>query len=334
MFLPSFGSQISWLIPAALVLMAATLWVTRHRPRGDRTRAAVIFWGGWLLVTGLLLSFAKGIIHPYYTVALAPAIGAVVAVGATTMWRRRQSWFGRSVLAGSLLITTWWATVLLGRSSNWMPELRWMVLVVGVGTALALLVSPASRRRLSLVIGGLAVVVSLAGPAAYSLDTVVVAHSGAIPSAGPTAAGATGGPGGAGGFGPGGTGGPGGASRPGGAGKLGGAPTSGGTSTGGVGGRPAGFGAGRRLGVGPPDPSRDPNRVHRRRPVGRRQPETGSARPGPVEAPGRRAESWTRRRRAKPSEHCSRRTPRATRGWRPPSDPRARRDTNWPPMIP
>jgi hypothetical protein len=100
MFLPSFGSQISWLIPGSLILIGATLWVTRRAPRTDRTRAAVALWGGWLLVTGLLLSYAKGIIHPYYTVALAPAIGAVVAIGVVTMWRRRDSWLGRGVLSG------------------------------------------------------------------------------------------------------------------------------------------------------------------------------------------------------------------------------------------
>src|ERR1700678_3006545 len=105
MFLPSFGSQISWLIPGALILMGATLFVTRRAPRTDRTRAAVILWGGWLLVTGLLLSYAKGIIHPYYTVALAPAIGAVVAIGVVTMWRRRDSWLGRGVLAAALFAT-------------------------------------------------------------------------------------------------------------------------------------------------------------------------------------------------------------------------------------
>ena len=52
------------------------------RPRTDRTRAALVLWGGWLLVTGLVFSLGKGIIHPYYTVALAPAIGALVGIGA------------------------------------------------------------------------------------------------------------------------------------------------------------------------------------------------------------------------------------------------------------
>jgi 4-amino-4-deoxy-L-arabinose transferase-like glycosyltransferase len=232
MFLPSFGSQISWLIPGALVLMGATLWITRHSPRRDKTRAAVVLFGTWLLVTGLLLSFAKGIIHPYYTVALAPAIGALVAIGVTTMWRQRHQWFGRVVLAVSLLVTTAWAYVLLGRSSSWMPELRVAVVVVGVGSSIGLLVGPAAGRRLSLLVGGLALIVALAAPAAYTIDTVAVAHSGAIPSAGPTASGSSGGPGGLGG--PGGTGGFGGVGGVGGVGGPGGI-TGGIRGTGGIG---------------------------------------------------------------------------------------------------
>jgi 4-amino-4-deoxy-L-arabinose transferase-like glycosyltransferase len=219
MFLPSFGSQISWLIPGSLILIGATLWVTRRAPRTDRTRAAVILWGGWLLVTGLLLSYAKGIIHPYYTVALAPAIGAVVGIGVVTMWRRRDSWLGRAVLAAALSVTALWAFVLLSRASTWMPELRILVLVVGLAAAAALLLAPAGRRRISVLVAAVALLVALAGPAAYTIDTVATSHGGSIPSAGPTASGSTGGPGG------GGVGGPGG-----GRGQFGFAPTGSGTS--------------------------------------------------------------------------------------------------------
>jgi 4-amino-4-deoxy-L-arabinose transferase-like glycosyltransferase len=196
MFLPAFGSQISWLIPGALVLLVATLWICRGRPRTDRTRAAAVFWGGWLLVTGLLLSYAKGIIHPYYTVALAPAIGAVVAVGAVSMWRRRETWLGRGALAGALCSTTLWAYVLLGRATSWMPELRVAVLVFGLAATAALLAAPLRLKGVALLVGGIALLVGLAGPGAYTLETVSVVHSGSIPSAGPTQAGATGGPGG------------------------------------------------------------------------------------------------------------------------------------------
>ena len=70
----------------------------RRRARADAAgghaptarRAAFILWGGWLLVTGVVFSLGKGIIHPYYTVALAPAIGALVGIGAGDAVEARQ----------------------------------------------------------------------------------------------------------------------------------------------------------------------------------------------------------------------------------------------------
>ena len=66
-------------------------------PRTDRTRAALVLWGGWLLVTGLAFSFGQGIIHPYYTVALAPAIGALIGIGGAVIWARRHRADGRAL---------------------------------------------------------------------------------------------------------------------------------------------------------------------------------------------------------------------------------------------
>ena len=91
LFLTSIGGQISWLIPGALIGLVAVLWLTRRAPRTDRTRAGFLLFGGWLLLTGAVFSFAQGIIHPYYTVALAPAVGALVGMGASTLWRRRRA---------------------------------------------------------------------------------------------------------------------------------------------------------------------------------------------------------------------------------------------------
>ena len=72
LFTPEWGGQISWLIPAAVIAFAAMLWVSRRSARTDRTRAAAIMFGGWLLVAGLVLSFMSGTTHSYYAVALAP----------------------------------------------------------------------------------------------------------------------------------------------------------------------------------------------------------------------------------------------------------------------
>ncbi|NUQ32243.1 MAG: glycosyltransferase family 39 protein, partial [Dermatophilaceae bacterium] len=87
MFSSSVGDQISWLIPSALVLLAAGLWFRGRRSRTDLRRAAYLVWGGWLVVTMLVFSFMAGIFHEYYTVALAPAIGALVGMGAVEAWQ-------------------------------------------------------------------------------------------------------------------------------------------------------------------------------------------------------------------------------------------------------
>lgn len=74
LFSGEFGAEASWLLPAALVGLVAGLWFTRRAPRTDGTRAALLLWGGWTVVTVLVFSYMSGIIHPYYTVALAPGI--------------------------------------------------------------------------------------------------------------------------------------------------------------------------------------------------------------------------------------------------------------------
>ena len=88
------GGQISWLLPAALVLLVVGLWLTRRAPRTDRMRASLLLWGGWTVVTALVFSFAQGIFHPYYTVALAPGIAALVGDRRDELWRRRAALAG------------------------------------------------------------------------------------------------------------------------------------------------------------------------------------------------------------------------------------------------
>ena len=90
MFGAEVGGQIAWLLPAALMLLAAGLWLTRRAPRTNRARAAFALWGGWLVVTAAVFSFMQGIFHAYYAVALAPAVGALVGMGATGLWEVRR----------------------------------------------------------------------------------------------------------------------------------------------------------------------------------------------------------------------------------------------------
>jgi len=189
------GSQASWLLPAsALALVAGLIW-TRRAPRTDRTRAALLLWGGWLFVTGAVFSFGSGVIHTYYTVALAPAIAALVAIGAVLAWRQREQLVARILIAAAVVITAGWAIVLLNRSSSWEPWLIPLIGVSAVASVLALLVptqlwqrlSPGiSQTRIGRAAAILAAVACLSGPLAYTVQTISTAHTGSIPTAGPS----------------------------------------------------------------------------------------------------------------------------------------------------
>ncbi len=191
LFGSEMGTQISWLLPAALILLAVGLVMTLRRARTDRTRAAFILWGGSLVVSALVFSLAAGIIHPYYTVALAPAIGALVGIGSVLLWRERSRTWARLVLAGTVAVTSIWSVVLLERSPDFAPGLAPAVAILGVGAAIAIAGIPLLHRRVVAGVLAVGMAAAFAGPAAYTIDTVLTAHSGAIPSAGPTITAAT-----------------------------------------------------------------------------------------------------------------------------------------------
>ncbi|MEU6325938.1 glycosyltransferase family 39 protein [Streptomyces sp. NPDC047049] len=234
LFSSDMGGQISWLLPAALILLVASVWVLRRARRATDAeqagqRAEFLVWGGALLMTFAIFSFMSGIFHQYYNIALAPYLAALVGMGATLWWRRG----GRSaalVLAGTVAVTAGWSYVLLDRSPDWLPWLRWTVVALGALSVLGLLVpvwagapakdaeqaqdgepakhgEPASHgapdraprrtgRRLAVLVGGLGVATALAGPVAYTLQTVNTPKGGSIITAGPTVRGGMGGPGG------------------------------------------------------------------------------------------------------------------------------------------
>jgi len=185
LFGSGMGLDIAWLLPAAVICLAAGFVITRRAARTDPARAALILWGGWLAVTAVVFSFANGILHPYYTVALAPAIGASIGIGATLLWHNRSDIRAATALSGAVLVTTILAAVLLSRDSEWMPWLRAAVAVGGVGAAVLLLVAGRLPRPFSRSVAALAVAACLAPPAVYSVATAATAHSGAIPSVGP-----------------------------------------------------------------------------------------------------------------------------------------------------
>lgn len=263
LFENEIGGQIAWLLPAALVVLALGLLLGRRMARTDARRATLLLFGGWLVVTALAFSFMAGIFHAYYTVALAPALAGTVAIGAASAWQARERLWVRVLSALTVLGTGIWAWVLLDRATDWLPWLKAVVVAVSVVAAILLLLPP--RRTLAVLTIAATLVAGLLAPLAYTLQTVTTGHAGSIVTAGPTVAGAMGGPGGGGGFG---GGAPGAANAPTGTRPQGGTPpnavgggtgaapggaapggTTGGTTGGATGGTAPGGGAGSLLGA-------------------------------------------------------------------------------------
>jgi 4-amino-4-deoxy-L-arabinose transferase-like glycosyltransferase len=203
MFNSELGGQIAWLLPTAAVGLCVGLWLTRRARRTDRGRAGWLLWGGWAVITLVVFSKAQGIFHPYYTVALAPAVAALAGAGGVALWRlgRRfplASW----MLPVSVLATAGLAVALLERTPAYAPWLRPLIVLGAAVGAVGLWLTFHFRRRMLLAASAVvAAAALLAGPTAYALTTVSNARTGPLAAAGPTSAVGRGGPGGAGGFG-------------------------------------------------------------------------------------------------------------------------------------
>ncbi|TMB96987.1 MAG: glycosyl transferase [Chloroflexi bacterium] len=199
LFSTEIGGQIAWLIPLAVLSLGVGLWVHRSRPRAHLPRAGYVLWGLWFATHFVVFSFASGIFHPYYTVALAPGVAALVGAGVVDMWKLRgRSPVGSVILAAAFAGTAWWGAQLIARTPTFLPWLGPFELALAIVAGATILATawPTIRRRLpdrlpaaALAVG---VVALMLGPAAYSVATVSRSSSGAIPSAGPAAVAAVG----------------------------------------------------------------------------------------------------------------------------------------------
>ncbi len=179
------ATEIAWLLPIALVAIVAIVIARRAAPRTDALRAQAVLWGGWLVVTGLVFSLMQGIFHEYYTVALAPAIGALVGVAGGLAWRHRALITVRIAAAAAVLGSAAWTIHLLSLSPAWLPWLVPALIAIALGAAVLIVVVPAIRPALAPVGLAAALAVLLLVPAAASIATAAEPHTGALPTAVP-----------------------------------------------------------------------------------------------------------------------------------------------------
>jgi 4-amino-4-deoxy-L-arabinose transferase-like glycosyltransferase len=159
--------------------------------RRDPRLATTLILGGWFLVEVVVLSLSKGIVHPYYVSALAPATGAMAGAGAVALVRLREGprpvW--GIVLAALAVIGTVAVQIVLLHREDYM---LWLIPVlvgggalgVGLMAAMRSLAAPAMAAMLCLL---------LVAPTAYSATTWWAPVEGTFPAAGPKSATGTGG---------------------------------------------------------------------------------------------------------------------------------------------
>lgn len=208
LFNSQFGTEISWFLPAALLLLVAGVVARGRAPRTDRARASLVIWGGWMVSTALVLSFMQGTVHSYYAVALTPGIAATIAVAGREVFLlgRRDGVTGvawRTVLALAIAVTAGWGFHLLElNASGWHVWVRYLALIGGIAGAMAYVALGVAQHNKTLKNLAIAALVagslSVAAPsAAWTVGTVNVSHTGSMPASGPAVA--VTGPGGSGG---------------------------------------------------------------------------------------------------------------------------------------
>jgi 4-amino-4-deoxy-L-arabinose transferase-like glycosyltransferase len=167
LFNGELAGQGAWFLLTAFAAALLALW-SAWRLRDRQRLGALVLFAVWALVHASIFSYATGIFHAYYLLALAPALAALVGIG----------WSGRLAVGGAIVVASLGEVVVLGRTPDYLDWLRPVAIAL---TALALVALFASRL-LALVVAAAALVVA---PAAWSVDATRQHQIGPIPMAGP-----------------------------------------------------------------------------------------------------------------------------------------------------
>jgi 4-amino-4-deoxy-L-arabinose transferase-like glycosyltransferase len=174
LFTGNLGRDTGWLLPAALL---AAIWGIAdrwRRPRGDGVRACFVLWGAWMATLAVTFSVATTV-QPYYVAALAPAIAAILATAAVSLFapgtRQVRGAVARTIgLAVVSAGTTAYAVWLVPAHGADLPG--WLVpALIAVGAAAVVVIIGSAlvkRAALGTAAIGAALVAALAAPAVAS----------------------------------------------------------------------------------------------------------------------------------------------------------------------
>jgi 4-amino-4-deoxy-L-arabinose transferase-like glycosyltransferase len=193
---PQLGGQIGWLLPLAIVGLAAASWRSwQGRPSLPLSRKedlAIVLWGTWLISLVVFFSVA-GDWDPHYLAMLAPAVAALVGAGVVALWDDYQKSPGwrRWILPLTLVGTAGLQLHILAHHPDWSHRLGPAIVILGLGAAVSLVVARLTPRLkasgLPLALGAIRVGVFslLLAPAIWAASTVWYGAETRSPTAGP-----------------------------------------------------------------------------------------------------------------------------------------------------
>lgn len=155
--------------------------------REDPRLAAVIVLGGWFVVEAAVLSFARGIVHPYYASALGPATAALAGAGAVSLADLLRGGASR-LLAAVVMIAAAALTVAAQiEIASRAHYIDWLSPLLIAGVAASAIAALAARRssRPALVF---MLALLLIAPTAFASATSGAPIQGTFPAAGPDVA--------------------------------------------------------------------------------------------------------------------------------------------------
>lgn len=177
------GTEVMWLVPAAVILGGLAWTTSRERSVAADVRAGLTMWTSWFVTYATTFAVMAGIFHSYYTVVLAPPIAAVLGTGAWTAWKRRNQRGVQLLLVGTTLVTSTLAVASMGADGSYLAWTAAPIFLVGLLTAA--LAHARTRAPLTAGVAVAMVVVALLAPAVFVLETIRLAHVGSGPMAGP-----------------------------------------------------------------------------------------------------------------------------------------------------
>ena len=183
LFTGEMGYEISWFLPAALFVIAFAVYLWRGAALSRDEKAAAVMWTSWIMLCGTMFTYMDGMVHPYYTVAMAPAVGAVVGLGGVWAWRYRSRRSGVAASAAMIALAAGWSGWLLHRAGLGPTWPRWAIGLLAV----AAVVMIGSRWARPALAAGL--IAGIAGVTAFGIAAANTPHDGAIPNAVHTAGG-------------------------------------------------------------------------------------------------------------------------------------------------